>query len=104
MTKDEILQRALEQATNIATGLVDEGVIFPDENQPATRAEAITRLKDRQIIALIYLQKLGAAKDLNSGDTSPSSSPFDVPDRRRDPIADAPSAAPTTTDEQTPSS
>ena len=84
MTKDEIMQGALEQATKIASGLVNEGVEFVGE-QPKTRATAIATLADKQIIALIaYLQKLGAYTDVAPDEGGPSSAPFDIPDRRRD--------------------
>ncbi len=86
MTKDEILQGALEQATKIAITLVDaEGVDIPGAEHIESRSEAIAHLKDKQIIALIaYLQKLGSYEDLEGGDADPSDAPFDVPDRRRD--------------------
>ena len=95
MTKDEIMQQALEQATKIATGLVDEDVIIPVDNPPTTRATAIAHLADKQIIALIaYLQKLGAHTVLEPESGDPSTSPFDIPDRRRE--HDAPEAEPET--------
>ena len=85
MTKDEIMQLALEQGTRIATGLVDYGVIFPGDDQPKTRATAIARLADKQVVAIIaYLQKLGAHTVLDPENADPSTSPFDIPDRRRD--------------------
>lgn len=84
MTKHEITQGALEQATKIATGLIDEGVILPGENPPTVRAVKISDLADKQIIALIaYLQKLGAHEVLDPRGPK-SLGPFEVPDERRD--------------------
>lgn len=95
MTRDEIMQGALEQATNIATGLVDEGVIFPGDDQPKTRATAIARLADKEIIALIaYLQKLGSHREMEVEPREPSQSPFDVPDQRRPHITGSEDAQP----------
>ena len=95
MTKDEILQSALEQATNIATGLVDENVIIPGENPPKTRATAIARLANKEIIAVIaYLQKLGAHSEIAPEDEDDApNAPLDVPDSRRKQTPSAPVAA-----------
>jgi cytochrome c oxidase cbb3-type subunit I/II len=98
MSKDEIEQSAREQAMEIATNLVQGGVLL-ESNDKLQGDELRNYLSEQKIVALIaYMQKLGAYKEVKR-EGGVQASPLD-PDSYRPssmPIAPAaePSAAPT---------
>jgi hypothetical protein len=64
MTKDEIEQNAREQAMEIATNLVQGGVLL-DSNDKLQGDELRNYLSEQKVVALIaYMQKLGAYKEV----------------------------------------
>ncbi len=65
MTKDEIDQRAREQAMEIATNLVQGGVYL--EAKPELKGDELRNyLADQKVVALIsYMQKLGAYREVS---------------------------------------
>jgi cytochrome c oxidase cbb3-type subunit I/II len=64
MTKDEIEQSAREQAMEIATNLVQGGVLL-DSNDKLQGDELRNYLSEQKVVALIaYMQKLGAYKEV----------------------------------------
>ncbi|MBK1882106.1 cytochrome-c oxidase, cbb3-type subunit I [Luteolibacter pohnpeiensis] len=67
MTKDDIDEKAREQAMEIAKSLFEGGTPVSYDGMPkATSAELVNTFSERQIIALIaYIQKIGAYHEVN---------------------------------------
>jgi cytochrome c oxidase cbb3-type subunit I/II len=88
MNKDEIEQRAREQALEIADNLVKGGVLL-EKRKDLKPNELRNYLAERQVVALIaYMQKLGSYKEVKK-EGGPKAEPLD-PDSNRKTAASKP--------------